>query len=102
MDTPPVHDDGSRLTVEVDGAVAGYLLYSREPELLRLAHTVVDPAHEGTGVGSRLVCAALASAREQGLGIVPQCSFVRSYLARHPEDLELVPASLRAEHGLPG
>ncbi len=53
-------------------------------------HTEVPAAVEGQGIGSRLIRGALEAARAQGLQVVPRCSFVSAYLARHPEFNELV------------
>ena len=53
-------------------------------------HTLVPPAIGGRGVAARLVEALVADAREQGFGIVPECSYVAAAFQRHPEwaDLE--------------
>lgn len=48
-------------------------------------HTIVPPEIGGKGVGSRLVEALIADAREQGFKVVPECSFVAAAFARHPE-----------------
>lgn len=69
---------------------AGYLAYRREPSVVVLIHTDVDPAFEGRGLGSRLVAGALADLRERGLKLVPLCPFVAGYLRRHPEQQDLV------------
>lgn len=69
---------------------AGFLLYRREPSVVVLIHTDVDPAFEGHGLGSRLVAGALADLRERGLKVVPLCPFVAGYLRRHPEEQDLV------------
>ena len=53
----------------------------------------VSPASRAVsrrGVGSRLIRAALDSARDQGLRVVPQCPFVRAFIERHPEYRDLV------------
>lgn len=91
----------SRWVARVDGTEAGFLSWQREPDGLRMTHTVVDPDFEGRGVGGALVRAALAGAREQGDGVLPQCSFVLAHLLRHPEEQDLVPADQRAAYGLP-
>lgn len=41
-------------------------------------------------MGSRLVKAALADAREQGMKVVPLCQFVAGYIERHPEEQDLL------------
>ncbi|MGP4846293.1 GNAT family N-acetyltransferase [Marinobacter sp. 1Y8] len=44
----------------------------------------------GQGVGSALVKHALNYAREQDKKVIPQCSFVASYISKHPEYQDLV------------
>jgi predicted GNAT family acetyltransferase len=69
--------------------------YVREQDTVVLVHTEVEPRAEGQGVGSRLVAGALSDIRARGLKLVPQCPFVRAYLARHPEYDDLVVANPR-------
>ena len=55
------------------------------PQGVAFAHTIVPPELGGRGIASRLVQHALAWAREQGLKVRPDCSFVRAYMDKHPE-----------------
>ena len=80
--------------------VAGYLAYERRDDGVALLHTVVDPQHEGKGVAGQLVRAAVDDARASGTGLLPYCSYVRGWLQRHPDEVELVPQERRAEFGL--
>ena len=64
--------------------------YRRQGEVLVLHHTKVPPALQGRGVAAELVRIALDFARDQGLRIRPNCSYVASYMRRHPETLELL------------
>ena len=66
------------------------LTYAHEGEDLDLVHTDVPEALEGQGYGSALVRAALDYARRERIRVIPSCPFVAGYLARHPEDAELV------------
>ena len=66
--------------------------YRLDGNVMRMVHTEVPPAHEGKGVAGALVRAALAYARAQGLRVLPRCSYVRSYMQRHPETHDLLPA----------
>jgi uncharacterized protein len=70
------------------------LQYDRLPGRLVLLHTGVPSALAGRGIGSTLVRAALASARDQGLVVVPRCPFVRAYLLRHPDEAALIDPAL--------
>jgi len=84
--TPQVVDNeaASRFEVSVDGHVAE-LVYRRHLDRLVLVHTSVPDELEGRGVGGTLVRAAIARAAQEGLTVVPLCSFARRWLERHPE-----------------
>ncbi len=75
--------------LDLDGyrAVAAY---QREGNRIVFTHTVVPPAIEGRGVGSKLIRAALDSARDQGLRVVPQCPFVAAFIRKHPAYRDLL------------
>ena len=79
----------SRFQVEASGFKA-FLEYDIDKDVMTLIHTEVPPQLEGKGLGSKIVKAALDSAREQGMKIVPQCPFVAGYIERHPEYGELL------------
>jgi uncharacterized protein len=78
--------------IEVDGEVAGFLMYRLEPGVIELVHTDVAPKWEGKGVGGALVKGALDDVRARGLKMRPFCPFVRAYIKRHPEYQDLVAA----------
>jgi uncharacterized protein len=71
--------------VDESGVVAGFAAYRREGDRVVFTHTEVDDAFEGRGVGSVLVRTTLDAVREEGLRVVAECPFVRSYVERHPE-----------------
>lgn len=93
--------EAGRFELRVDGELAGYAEYRHEDGALAFTHTVVEPAHEGQGVGSALARAGLAAAREHGHAVLPYCPFIRGWLVKHPDEADLVPAARRAEFGLP-
>lgn len=69
----------------------GELVYRRiAPDTLELVHTEVDPALRGRGVGEALAETAFAYARAQGLRVVPTCPYVKRWLAKHPEQRDVV------------
>jgi uncharacterized protein len=72
----------SRFEVELDGHLAE-LGYRREGDRLVLVHTEVPDELEGHGIGGELVRAAVARASDDGLTIVPNCRFARSWLEKH-------------------
>ena len=84
------HDERKRrFEVKEEGEVA-ILTYRLAERAIVFTHTIVPDALEGRGIGSRLVRAGLDFARTQGLKVVPQCSFVRGYIERHPETQDLL------------
>ena len=99
---PTVADDARahRFEVRVDGAVAGYAEYRRRGGAVAFTHTVVDDAFEGRGLGSTLARGALDAVRAEGSAVLPFCPFIRSWIQRHPEYADLVPAARRASFGL--
>ena len=97
-------DDAGRFEARLGDDLAGYAAFEQEgaagAPVWRFIHTVVDPRFEGRGVGSLLVRSVLDEAREQGAQVLPQCPFVRSYLERHPDQVDLVPQPERGAYGL--
>ena len=84
------HDEKRRrFELEQDGAT-GFLTYVVRDGTIVFTHTVVPPELEGRGIGGRIVAAGLEHARSAGLKVVPQCSFVRGYIERHPEHEDLL------------
>ena len=91
----------SRFEIRVGGELAGFTQYRRRPGLIAFVHTETEPRFEGHGLASRLVRTALGEARSQQLSVLPFCPFVREYIARHSEYLDLVPESVRDKFDLP-
>ena len=78
-------------------AFAEYNLLSRQ---IMFTHTEVPEAHEGKGIGGALIRAALASARERGLKVIPICPFFAAYMQKHAEVQDLLDAAWRTRFGL--
>jgi len=86
-----VRDNPERQRYELaveDGLV--FMQYRRQGDKLLIIHTETPPALQGRGLASALVRGALADVRAKGLRIVPRCSFIVDYLARHPEERDVV------------
>ena len=80
--------------------VIGLASYHVDDDVMTLPHTEVDPSLGGRGLGTVLVREVLAAARERSLHVLPYCSFIRKYIAAHPEDLDLVAEADRPTFGL--
>ena len=76
----------SRFEVTVDGHLA-QLVYERHENQLVLIHTEVPEELGGQGLGAELVKAAVATAKAQDLAIVAECSYARTWLQRHPDEI---------------
>ena len=64
--------------------------YQMSGDAMMLVHTEVPRPLEGRGIAAALVRATLDHARERGYKIVPACSYVRTYMRRHPDTAELL------------
>jgi uncharacterized protein len=97
-----VSDDreAGRYVITVDGEPAGFAQYRDRGRAISFVHTEIDDRFEGRGLGGRLISAALDDVRSQGLAVLPFCPFVKGYIARHHEYLDLVPETRRAQFGL--
>jgi predicted GNAT family acetyltransferase len=92
--------DRERYDVHQDGMFAGFAEYRRKGRLIAFIHTEVDKQFEGQGIGTALIQGALDDARAQALHVLPFCPFVRGYVERHQEYLDLVPESRRQDFDL--
>ena len=84
------NDATRRYELTVDGALAGYAQFRTGPDTIVFTHTVVKPAYEGRGLGSRLAKFVLDDAVARGEAIVPECPFISAYLRRHTKYEESV------------
>lgn len=92
--------DANRYEVFLDDELAGYAAYRRSGDELTLIHTEVDPAFEGKGIGSGLARGVLDDARRSASVVLPRCEFMKGYIGRHDEYVDLVPADRRSDFGL--
>jgi len=93
--------DRHRFEIHVSGDLAGFTVYRAQGDRYAFTHTEIDPRFSGGGLASILVRDALDEMRRRGVAVLPYCPFVRRYISRHPNYLDLVPADARAEFDLP-
>lgn len=79
-----------RFEIVSDGAEAGFADYELTEGAIDFTHTVVHDDFAGQGVAGTLVSHALDSARDRNLRVIPTCSFVKSYIDKHPAYADLV------------
>ena len=92
--------DRSRFEIFDDNELAGFAEYHRYQDEIAFIHTKIDPRFGGRGLGGALARAALDSAREQGLAVLPYCPFIRGWISKHPDYTDLVPQNQRQRFGL--
>ncbi len=85
-----VHNTAAQRFEAGQGASLAECAYIRQGDVLVLHHTEVPPALQGLGLAALLVQAALDWARANGLRVRPTCSYVASYMKRHPETQDLL------------
>ena len=89
-----------RFEIRLGDRVVGLASYHVENGTMTLPHTEVDPSVGGRGIGTALIAGVLSAARERGLHVLPYCSFIRHYIQRHPEEVDLVAEDDRPHFGL--
>ena len=90
MDLEIIHNKAAkRFETSIDNHT-GYISYQERDDKLVYDHTIVPQELGGRGIGSALVKHALNYAREQHKKVIPQCSFVSSYISKHPEYQDLI------------
>ncbi|BFV60137.1 GNAT family N-acetyltransferase [Kitasatospora sp. CMC57] len=92
--------ESSRFEITEDGELAGFAEYFRHENEIAFIHTEIAPAFAGRGLAGVLARAALDAAREQGAEVLPYCPFIRAWLTKHPDYVDLVPEAQRVRFGL--
>lgn len=82
-----------RFEITYDGNVVGFTSFREVDDTRVFLHTEIDSSVEGKGLGSKLIRAALDQTRADGMRVDPQCPFVRSFIERHEEYVDLLAAA---------
>ncbi|BDZ54434.1 GNAT family N-acetyltransferase [Agromyces marinus] len=77
-------DEARRYRLLLGGAEAGRAEFRLREGSIVFTHTIIDPAFEGRGLGSRLARFVIEDAISRGERIVPRCPFIRGWLLKHP------------------
>jgi predicted GNAT family acetyltransferase len=82
--------DRHRFELRLDGEMAGFADYRMRDGAVVIAHSEVDHAHRGKGLGGVLAKQTLEALRERAEKVVPACPFFARYVADHPEYDDIV------------
>ncbi|MFD9380306.1 GNAT family N-acetyltransferase [Streptomyces sp. NPDC059999] len=89
--------EAGRLLAVEDGVAVGFIAYfvlAEDPHALVAVHTIVEPGHEGRGIGGRLVETFSTLAATAGVPVVPLCPYAARWAAEHPDRAPVAPAEV--------
>jgi len=92
MTTNPrvTHNTGQhRFEITIDDCSAK-LEYSIHATQMTIHHTYVPVELRGQKIAGKLAAAAFEFAAKQGLKVIPECSYIATYIKRHPETASLM------------
>jgi predicted GNAT family acetyltransferase len=88
MDSPKPHITHNASKQRFEAIVEELLCrcdYRMHGNTMMLVHTEVPPQLERRGIASHLVRAAFDYAQDNGMDVLPVCSYVSAWAQRHPE-----------------
>jgi uncharacterized protein len=74
-----------RYELLIDGELAVFADYVVHGDVMELPHTVTNPAFRGRGLAAVLVSHILDELRSVDARVIPSCSYVATFIDRHPE-----------------
>lgn len=85
-------EDRGRYSLWHGSTYVGFIGYHREDDVATIQHTIVNEEFGRRGYARALVTMVLDEFRDQGVKIIPECSYVQDYLHRYPEYRDMVAA----------
>jgi predicted GNAT family acetyltransferase len=97
-----IRDNAERHRFEIDLGDGSFAFadYNLLAGRIMFTHTEVPEGHEGKGLGTALIRAGLAAARQAGRKVIPICPFFATYMRTHEEEQDLLDAAWRRRFGL--
>jgi uncharacterized protein len=94
---PEVRENAAeqRFEIRLGEELAGITVYEPEGQLLAFVHTQVESRFGGQGLATILIRQALDTVRQRGQAVLPYCPFVKAFIQKHPDYLDLVPEQQR-------
>ena len=92
MDPRVIHNEKERrYEIWVDDVRVGVADYSLMPGERHFVHTEISPEHQGKNYAAILMREAFLDIRQNSNDkVVPVCSYVVSYVKKHPEPNDLI------------
>lgn len=86
MSHKAIHYPGKqRFEVKAGPGEPAILSYHSRGDAMVMDHTFVPVAMRGQGIAAIITHDALLEARRLGWKVIPDCSYVETYIERHPE-----------------
>lgn len=83
-------DEKRKKFFAVENGIECYISYEKpDDKTLDLQHTIVPKELGGRGYAAELAEYALNYARENGMKVIPTCSYIHAYFEKHPELMNL-------------
>jgi uncharacterized protein len=80
-----------RYELAVEGHIAA-TYYKLADGVITFVHTEVPPELGGKGIGSKLIKGVLDQVRADGLKVIAECPFVKAYIEKHADYVDLLKA----------
>jgi uncharacterized protein len=92
--------DKQQYEAKLDGKVVAFAEYRPIGQSIMFTHTEVNEDLEGKGVGSELIRYALEDTKAKGMTAIPMCPFVKIFIQRHKDFIDVVHPSHRKVFGM--
>ncbi|CAN7143059.1 GNAT family N-acetyltransferase [Rhizobium sp. LjRoot254] len=86
QDNPAEH----RYEMSISGGAMAAAYYRLDDGVVVLIHTEVPFEYSGSGIGTRLAEGVFHAIRKSGRRAAVRCEFMANFIARHPENRDVV------------
>ncbi len=90
----------SQYEAKQNGKVIAFAEYRKVGQSLMFTHTEVSEELEGQGIGTQLIRFALEDTRNKSMTAIPMCPFVKVFIQRHKEFVDIVHPAHRQVFGM--
>ena len=86
-----INDKNGAFYIDIEGKHEAMMtfVFAGEDKII-IDHTEVNPGNNGKGFGKMMVAKAVQYARENGIKIIPLCTFAKSVFDKTPEFREVL------------
>jgi uncharacterized protein len=104
MEAEPItidnNTDKQQYEAKLNGKVVAFAEYRPIGQSVMFTHTEVNEDLEGKGVAGQLIHFALEDTKAKGMTAIPMCPFVKIFIQRHKEFIDVVHPSHRSVFGM--